>query len=340
MQRIEGEEVRPGQSRTEGSMRLCLKCILWQNDTETVIHCMGEELMFTECEISPTRYLLRVWCCLWRVYVEAGLRRRGGGVVRTVRGRGGEKCRKGGSDWISAPSPLNICVKAKCFHFFQGVAIVLLVPWFALHASETCVKAVAGIHHPHRVCGELCVRRSYSEGFPGQRRKNVIGRKKGSLCINSMVHKTSGQVQVGAPASAVWKAFTKDFLDLFPKLLPNMITSIEVLEGDGGVGTLLLFNFGADVPKGITYQKERVVEKDEGAHIIAMEVIEGGYRQMGFGYYKTRFEMKDEGESSCVVDCTLEYETASGERDLNTLTIDSVVVVLKAIENHLLSPLL
>ncbi|GLJ33407.1 hypothetical protein SUGI_0672370 [Cryptomeria japonica] len=152
-----------------------------------------------------------------------------------------------------------------------------------------------------------------------------------------MVHKTSWEVELGAPASAVWKVFTKDFVDVFPKLLPNSFTSIQLLEGDGGVGTLFLFKFGAAVHKGMTYQKEKVVEKDEGKHIIALEVIEGGHRQMGFSYYKTRFEMKDKGESSCVIHCNIEYETVSGE-PVTTLTADASKVVFKAIESHILSP--
>lgn len=59
-----------------------------------------------------------------------------------------------------------------------------------------------------------------------------------------MVHKTSWEVELGVPASAIWKVFTKN-VDVFPKLLPNIFTSIELLEGDGRVGTLFLFNFGA-----------------------------------------------------------------------------------------------
>ncbi|XP_059064127.1 phytohormone-binding protein CSBP-like [Cryptomeria japonica] len=137
-----------------------------------------------------------------------------------------------------------------------------------------------------------------------------------------MVHTTSCEIELGVPASAVWKLFTKDLIDVLPKLLPNIFTSIELLEGDGGVATLFLSNFGPAVHKGMTYQKEKVVEKDEGKHIIALEVIEGGHRQMGFSYYKTRFEMKDKGESSCVIHCNIEYETVSGE-PVTTLTADA-----------------
>ncbi|GLJ33406.1 hypothetical protein SUGI_0672360 [Cryptomeria japonica] len=108
-----------------------------------------------------------------------------------------------------------------------------------------------------------------------------------------MVNKTSWEVELGVPATAVWKVFTKDLVDVFPKLLPNIFTSIQLLEGDGGVGTLFLFKFGSDAHEGITYQKEKVVEKAEGKYIIAVEVIERGLRQMGYSYHKTRFEITE-----------------------------------------------
>lgn len=144
------------------------------------------------------------------------------------------------------------------------------------------------------------------------------------------------EVEIKVPASTVWQVFTKDFIDLFPKLLPNVCADVQILEGDGGVGTVLLFNFGAGVQKGITYQKERIVEKDEEKRIVALEVVEGAHKQLGFSYCKTTFQMKENGESSTVIHCSVEYETIEG-KPISMHTTEATLALFKGIESHILS---
>ncbi|XP_076921500.1 root allergen protein-like [Bidens hawaiensis] len=49
------------------------------------------------------------------------------------------------------------------------------------------------------------------------------------------------------PAELVFKVF-KNFPDLAPKVNPQVFKSIELVEGDGGVGSIRLFTFGNAVP--------------------------------------------------------------------------------------------
>ena len=49
-------------------------------------------------------------------------------------------------------------------------------------------------------------------------------------------------VSVVSPAR-LWKAIVKDSHNLMPKLMPDIILSIVVLEGSGGVGTIRQSNF-------------------------------------------------------------------------------------------------
>ncbi|KAK9059120.1 hypothetical protein SSX86_021739 [Deinandra increscens subsp. villosa] len=49
------------------------------------------------------------------------------------------------------------------------------------------------------------------------------------------------------PAERVFKVYN-DFHNIAPKVIPQVLKSIETLEGDGGVGTIRLFTFGDDVP--------------------------------------------------------------------------------------------
>lgn len=46
------------------------------------------------------------------------------------------------------------------------------------------------------------------------------------------------------PPSKLFKAFVIDADELFPKVVPQGFKSIEVLEGDGGPGTIKLITFG------------------------------------------------------------------------------------------------
>lgn len=41
----------------------------------------------------------------------------------------------------------------------------------------------------------------------------------------------------------LWKSLICDSHNLMPKILPQIISSIDLLEGDGGVGTIKKFNF-------------------------------------------------------------------------------------------------
>eukprot|EP01018_Ginkgo_biloba_P021978 Gb_15130 [translate_table: standard] len=150
------------------------------------------------------------------------------------------------------------------------------------------------------------------------------------------MHTATGQVEIQVPASAVWKTFSKDWVDLFPKLLPNIFSSIQIMEGDGGVGTVVMLKFGPGVHGGIEYQKEKIVEMDEEKRSIALEVLEGGHRELGFSYYKARFEMKETGDHSTAIECTVEYETVQGD-PVVTHTTESALFVFKAIENYLSS---
>jgi len=43
--------------------------------------------------------------------------------------------------------------------------------------------------------------------------------------------------------SRLFKALVVDAHNLIPKLLPNSVKSIEIIQGDGGAGSIKQFNF-------------------------------------------------------------------------------------------------
>ena len=53
----------------------------------------------------------------------------------------------------------------------------------------------------------------------------------------------SNEILSAVAPERLWKAIVKDSTSLMPKLLPDLISSIVILEGDGGVGTIRKSNF-------------------------------------------------------------------------------------------------
>ncbi|XP_059661549.1 phytohormone-binding protein-like [Cornus florida] len=145
------------------------------------------------------------------------------------------------------------------------------------------------------------------------------------------------QAKVGVGIEAFWNALSKDLISVVPKAIPNFVTDIEVIEGDGGPGTVFIFNFGSGITH-MSYQKEKIVDFDESLHQIGLEVIEGGYLNLGFSSYKTIFQLTAGGESETIVDAKMVYETEAEETDPMPLqTTKSTLTFIKCLEDYLLN---
>ena len=54
------------------------------------------------------------------------------------------------------------------------------------------------------------------------------------------------QVKAGVGIEAPWRTFAKEMSFAFPKMASKIVRSVEVLEEDGGLGTVYLINLGSD----------------------------------------------------------------------------------------------
>ena len=81
------------------------------------------------------------------------------------------------------------------------------------------------------------------------------------------------EIPSSVPAAKMFKAVVLDSDTLIPKIMPQAIKNVEILEGDGGVGTVKLIHFG----EGSQYKsvKHRVdaIDKDNLTH--SYSIIEG-----------------------------------------------------------------
>lgn len=53
----------------------------------------------------------------------------------------------------------------------------------------------------------------------------------------------SEEFKSSVPSSRLWKAAVVDIHNLLPKIAPQFIASMEIVEGDGGAGTVKVTKF-------------------------------------------------------------------------------------------------
>ncbi|KAK1426216.1 hypothetical protein QVD17_14885 [Tagetes erecta] len=148
----------------------------------------------------------------------------------------------------------------------------------------------------------------------------------------------SEEVEVKVAADKAWELYgTIKLGDIAAK---HILERLDVIEGDGGVGTVIKLTFKPG--SGISYYKEKYTMIDNDKMVREAEIIEGGYLDFGFTLYRVRIEVKDNASdktgSSCVVKTTIEYEVKDEAADNAKLaTIEPFVVLMKFANEHLLS---
>ncbi|KAK3035493.1 hypothetical protein RJ639_033952 [Escallonia herrerae] len=114
---------------------------------------------------------------------------------------------------------------------------------------------------------------------------------------------------------------------------------IEVLQGDGGVGTTLKLTLPAVlhltmkfltsyvlIETGTTVfssYEEMYTKVDDEKMINEAEVISGGYLDLRFTLYRTRFEIIETSKTSCITKTTIEYDV--NEEDVSILPMISMM---------------
>ncbi|KAK6926182.1 Bet v I/Major latex protein [Dillenia turbinata] len=123
-----------------------------------------------------------------------------------------------------------------------------------------------------------------------------------------MLGQLSSELKISAEASQVWEIIsTLKLAKLVVEEIPDVVTKFDVVEGDGGVGTVLKLYLSPDGP-GFSSYSEKFTKVDHEKLVKETEVVEGGVLDIGFTKYLIRFEVIDKGEGSCIWKSTIEYE--------------------------------
>ncbi|KAI4342484.1 hypothetical protein MLD38_027111 [Melastoma candidum] len=122
-----------------------------------------------------------------------------------------------------------------------------------------------------------------------------------------MVREAKGQVKVDVALDLLWRGLSKDIVTTVPKIVPNLVKKAEIVEGDGGLGSVILFEFGPGAGE-VEYQKEKIVELEDSQLRLGLQVMEGGHLAAGFSFYRVTFQLTPSTDKETVVDVTIAFE--------------------------------
>ncbi|OVA02905.1 Bet v I domain [Macleaya cordata] len=116
------------------------------------------------------------------------------------------------------------------------------------------------------------------------------------------------EMEVPTSADSIWAVYSSPDIPRLLKevLLPGVFEKLDVIAGDGGVGTVLDIAFppGA-VPRSY---KEKFVKINHEKRLKEVEMIEGGYLDMGCTFYMDKIHVLEKGPNSCVIESAIIYE--------------------------------
>ncbi|KAF8379049.1 hypothetical protein HHK36_028476 [Tetracentron sinense] len=149
--------------------------------------------------------------------------------------------------------------------------------------------------------------------------------------------RVASELQVGVPADDVWAVYSSPELPrLVVNLTPGVYQKIDIVEGDGGVGTVLDIVLTPVNPEPRTW-KEKFVTIDNEKRMKVVRQIEGGYLDMGFQFYEDIFKIKANGTNSCIIRSSIVFEVAD-EFEVNAALVSSKASedMAKAIANYVI----
>ncbi|MCE2055759.1 hypothetical protein HAX54_043351 [Datura stramonium] len=118
----------------------------------------------------------------------------------------------------------------------------------------------------------------------------------------------SKEIEVPVTANEAWKIYgTIQLANIVVKELPNIVHRVDILEGDGGVGSILRVTFPPGTPL-LTSHKEKFVVVDDEKRVKIAQVVEGGLLDLGFTFYKVKFEVIEKDKETCITRATIEYD--------------------------------
>ncbi|XP_059667427.1 norbelladine synthase-like [Cornus florida] len=152
-----------------------------------------------------------------------------------------------------------------------------------------------------------------------------------------MLGSVSEEMEVQVSAKEVWELYgTHRLIKFVEEELTDVIHKLEIVQGDGGAGTILKITFPPGKSTFSSY-KEKLIKIDNEKRVKEAEVIEGGYLDLGFTLYKVRFEVMEKSENCCISKFTIEYEIKEeAAANASMVSIKPLVNIMGIAANYLI----
>ncbi|XP_020589637.1 pathogenesis-related protein 1-like [Phalaenopsis equestris] len=119
----------------------------------------------------------------------------------------------------------------------------------------------------------------------------------------------SVEVETKAPAAAIFKATFIDWHNLGPKLIPEVISGVTLISGDGSPGSIRQINFTPGAP--FSFVKERLEFIDHEKLELKLSVVEGGHLGIKIESATSHIKVEKKGHGS-IVKVTATYKAIAG----------------------------
>ncbi|CAI0397911.1 unnamed protein product [Linum tenue] len=146
---------------------------------------------------------------------------------------------------------------------------------------------------------------------------------------------------VEAPASVVWESYRGlELSRLVNELMPHLVGTVEVVEGDGSAGTIVKLVFPPGTP-GIGYLKEVFRIMDDEKRVKESDTLEGGFLHLGFDHYTIRVEVIDNNTlpNHCIIRSTIKYELENDSKAhlLSQLSIQPLITIAHVVGDYIVN---
>ncbi|XP_073051648.1 major pollen allergen Bet v 1-D/H-like [Primulina eburnea] len=124
--------------------------------------------------------------------------------------------------------------------------------------------------------------------------------------VISATHELKSRV----PAKRMFEAIVIDGRNLLPKIAPRAIKSIDILQGDGGAGSIRQINFPNGAP--FPYVREKVDVVDTENLLFKARAFESRMFGDKIEAIHTTQKYEDSGDGGCIIKLTVEIHPKDG----------------------------
>ncbi|OVA02900.1 Bet v I domain [Macleaya cordata] len=145
---------------------------------------------------------------------------------------------------------------------------------------------------------------------------------------------------VGASADEIWAVYSSPELPtkIVFEITPGVIKKLDLLEGDGGAGSVLDVELAEVFPEPRSW-KEKFMKIDHETRTKVIRHTEGGYLNIGFNLYEETFEIIEKDANSCIIRATLDVDIDEDEKfqqNASRITVDAFSGLGKAVSSYVI----